>query len=182
MFREMIPGINIPAFIAGTVVIIVFSWYYSLRAGRNHGIPRFFSFESIYLLLLLNADGWFSDPFSPHQIVSWILLILSAWAGLAGFITLRRRGMAEGGFENTTRLVTSGIYSVIRHPLYLSLFLLGTGSMFKNPGLPAVILAIVNFAAVFLTGLTEEKEMIKKFGADYKDYMKGTKMFIPFII
>jgi len=178
----MILDINIPAFIAGTIVIVVFSWYYSLRQGRNHGIPRFFSFESIYLLLLLNADEWFRDPFSLYHIVSWILLILSAWAGLDGYITLRRKGMAEGGFENTTRLVTSGIYAWIRHPLYLSLFLLGTGIMFKDLSLPAVLLALVNFAAVFLTGLTEEKEMIRKFGADYKEYMKGTKMFIPFII
>jgi protein-S-isoprenylcysteine O-methyltransferase Ste14 len=149
---------------------------------RYHGIPRFFSFESIYLLVLLNIRVWFHDPFSLNQIVSWILLILSAYFALAGFFLLKNRGRPSRDFENTTILVKSGVYSLIRHPLYLSLFLLGTGVMIKDPTMPAIILGVINLVSVYFTALAEEKEMIEKFGEPYKGYMKETKMFIPFIL
>jgi protein-S-isoprenylcysteine O-methyltransferase Ste14 len=173
---------NPAALIIGTILIILFSWSFSVKHKRYHGIPRFFAFESIYLLVLLNISVWFHDPFSLHQVVSWILLILSAYVALAGFFLLKRKGRSKGNFENTTVLVRSGIYSLIRHPLYFSLFLLGTGIMMKDPGAPAIILGMINLFAVWLTALTEEKEMIDRFGEPYKEYMKQTKMFIPFIL
>jgi protein-S-isoprenylcysteine O-methyltransferase Ste14 len=173
---------NLTAVITGTVVIISFSWFYSVKHGRYHGIPRFFAFESIFLLVLLNIKIWFHDPLSLNQIISWLLLILSVYFGLAGFILLKGNGKSNRNFEETTVLVKSGVYSLIRHPLYFSLFLLGTGVMMKNPGIPAVTLSVVNLIAVWITAQTEEKEMIIKFGEQYKEYMKETKMFIPFIL
>jgi len=173
---------NTPAVIIGTVFIIIFSWSFSIRHKRIHGIPRFFSFESIYLLVLLNINSWFHDPFSLHQVISWILLILSAYFGLAGFFLLKRKGKPSENFENTTVLVRSGVYRLIRHPLYFSLFLLGTGVMFKEISPLTVILGAINLLAVWFTALMEEKEMIEKFGEPYKEYMKETKMFIPFIL
>jgi len=173
---------NIPALIIGTIIIVLFSWSFSIKHKRFHGIPRFFAFESIYLLVLLNIRGWFHDPFSLNQIFSWILLILSAYFGLAGYFLLKRKGNSVENFENTTLLVKSGVYGLIRHPLYFSLFLLGTGVMMKDITLPTVILGTINLTAVWFTALTEEKEMIEKFGEPYKEYMKETKMFIPFIL
>jgi len=173
---------NIAALITGTILIILFSWSFSIKHKRYHGIPRFFAFESIFLLVLLNIKVWFQSPFSLHQIISWILLILSAYVGLAGFLLLKRRGKSTGNFENTTILIKSGVYSLIRHPLYFSLFLLGTGVMMKDPDLPALILGVINLIAVYLTAMTEEKEMVEKFGEPYREYMKETKMFIPFIL
>lgn len=173
---------SIAALITGTLLIIVFSWFFSIKHKRFHGIPRFFAFESIYILVLLNIRLWFHNPFSLNQIISWILLILSAYAGIAGFLLLKRKGKSSGNFENTTTLVKSGIYGLIRHPLYLSLFLLGTGVMMKDPGIPALALGAVNLVAVYFTSLMEEKEMEKRFGPAYSQYMKETKMFIPFIL
>lgn len=165
----------------GTILIIIFSWYYSLREKRYHGIARFFSFESIFILLLLNLEGWFRDPFSTTQIFSWILLTASIYPGIAGFYLLHAKGNPEGrNLERTTVLVRTGIYRYIRHPLYCSLLLLGTGVMLKDPGLNQILLSLVNASAVFITALTEEKEMISKFGTEYKEYMTDTKMFIPF--
>ena len=154
----------------------------SIRHKRLHGIPRFFSFVSIYLMVLLNMKVWFHDPFSLHQIVSWILLIFSAYFGLAGFFLLKRRGKPSENFENTTILVKTGVYSLIRHPLYFSLFLLGTGIMMKDITPLTILLGAINLTAIWFTALMEEKEMIEKFGEPYKEYMKETKMFIPFFI
>lgn len=168
--------------VSGTIIIVVFSWFFSIKHKRYHGIVRFFSFESIFILLLLNYRFWFVDPFSINQIISWTFLIASIFPGISGYLLLKRKGKSEDSFENTTVLVKTGVYKYIRHPLYCSLLLLGTGVMFKHMGTLQIILGTVNFIAIILTALIEEGEMISKFGVDYKEYMKETKMFIPSII
>ncbi len=173
---------NFLTLIAGSVIILAFSWFYSVKHYRYHGIPRFFSFESIFILTALNLKGWFENPLSPLQLISWILLLASAWAGIAGFLTLKIKGRPGVNIEETTLLVESGIYRYIRHPLYLSLLLLGTAIVLKNPGPVQITAGIVNAIALFLTALIEEKEMIEKFGEEYKKYMKHTQMFIPFVV
>jgi protein-S-isoprenylcysteine O-methyltransferase Ste14 len=173
---------NYIALIIGTVLIILFSWFLSVRYKRYHGIVRFFAFESVFILVLLNLKVWFINPFSLLQIFSWILLILSAYVVITGYLLLKRKGKPDSNFENTSILVKSGIYGYIRHPLYLSIFLLGTGVMLKDTGLVQFALGIINLIAIYFTARIEEKEMIAKFGDDYRVYMKETKMFIPFIV
>jgi len=172
---------NYTVLTCGTLLIALFSWYFSIKDKRYHGISRFFSFESIFILFLLNYRVWFKDPFSWNQVISWIILIGSIYPVVDGFLRLKREGKSEDALENTTVLVKSGIYRYIRHPLYCSLLFLGTGIMFKDPGLWQIIAGIVNLVAVYLTARIEEKEMIPRFGDQYLDYMKETKMFIPFL-
>lgn len=168
--------------VAGTLAIIVFSWFLSIKHGRYHGVARFFSFESIFIMALLNIPVWFHDPFSLMQMISWIFLILSLYIAIAGFFLLKNAGKPKGSnFEDTTVLVKAGLYRYIRHPLYLSLFLLGTGIMMKNITAVTIAAGAINLVSVWLTALIEEGEMIDRFGNDYKAYMKETRMFIPFL-
>ena len=169
-------------FLAITCFIAWFSWHVSLEEKRYHGIYRFFSFESIILIVMLNYKVWFVDAFSVRQVCSWLLLVGSAIFAIVGFSLLFNRGKATGGFENTTQLITSGIYRYIRHPLYLSLILLGFGVMLKHPGVLQWILSIINIIAMYMTAKIEEKEMITRFGEEYRQYMNSSKMFIPFIL
>jgi protein-S-isoprenylcysteine O-methyltransferase Ste14 len=173
---------NYLVIIAGTILIILFSWFLSIKYKRYHGIVRFFAFESVFILVLLNIKVWFAKPFSFLQLASWILLILSIYVVITGFLLLKKEGKPDSNFENTSLLVKSGIYGYIRHPLYLSIFLLGTGIMLKDPAPLQLILAVINLIAVYFTARIEEHEMIVKFGDEYKSYMKDTKMFIPFIL
>ena len=167
---------------SGTLFIILFSWFLSIKYKRYHGIARFFAFESVLILTMLNYKVWFRSPLSAAQIFSWILLTLSAWVVISGYLTLKRKGKPEINFENTSVLVKSGLYKYIRHPLYLSIFLFGSGVFLKQPGKYQLILAIVNLIAIYLTSRIEEKEMIAKFGQEYRNYMKETKMFLPFVL
>ncbi len=173
---------NHTVLIIGTILIVIFSWFFSIREKRYHGISRFFAFESIFILFLLNYRGWFRDPFSLQQIISWVLLFGSIYPGLAGYLLLKRKGKSEQSFENTTSLVKTGIYRYIRHPLYCSLLLLGTGIMFKNTGNLQLAIGAINLVAIYLTARIEEKEMIARFGDQYTYYMKETKMFIPWLL
>jgi len=169
-------------FTAGTLLIAWYTWWMSLREKRYHGIYRFFAFESILAIFMLNWPFWFRDPFSPLQIASWSLLFLSIAPAAMGYYLLHRVGKPEGTFENTSALVKEGIYRYIRHPLYGSLVLLGLGAFLKNVTILTASLVLVNAMALVLTAKTEEREMIGKFGDEYRDYMKETKMFIPYIL
>ena len=168
--------------VVATIALAVFNWEFSVKARRYHGIYRFFSFESIVVLILLNWRLWFLEPFSWNQIVSWILLVGSIPLAVEGFRLLRVVGRPQGQFENTSRLVTVGVYRYIRHPLYGSLILVGLGVFFKQVSPLGVVLALVNLGAMIATAKTEEKEMVRSFGTEYELYMLKTKMFIPYII
>lgn len=166
----------------GTIINIIFSWLFSIKAGRYHGIYRFFSFESILVLILLCAPVWFAHPWEWNQLISWVILVGAIPLPIYGFQTLHTAGKPEGQIENTTALVTSGVYRYIRHPLYASLVLLGTGIFFKDITLSTAACALVNLWAMVATAKTEEREMLEKFGDEYARYMQRTKMFIPFIV
>ena len=167
-------------FLVVSAPIVAFSWPW-LRNSRSHGFYRFFAFESILGLILLNAPRWFRDPFSPRQIVSWLLLLASAFLAAHGFYLLRVIGRPQSGIESTRTLVTLGAYRYIRHPLYASLLAFAWGAFLKDISLPGALLAGIATAALFATGRVEEVENKLKFGDAYAEYMKKSKMFIPFL-
>jgi len=173
------PGLIIFAIISAA---IVFSSRKSLRNPRFHGFFRFFAFECVLGLFLLNMGYWFHEPFSAVHVISWLLLLLSLIMVVYSFYLLHTEGKPRSGIENTTTLVTRGIYKYIRHPLYSSLLLFGWGVLFKNLSLLSVCLAVVASAFLVATARVEEVENVQKFGDDYVAYMKKTKMFIPFVI
>jgi protein-S-isoprenylcysteine O-methyltransferase Ste14 len=176
------------------IFLIVSAWlvYFSrasLRDRRFHGFYRFFAWECILGLFLLNVEKWYWDPFSPLQLVSWFLLFVSLFLVLHGVHLLRRFGMTDAkrqeapliGFEKTTRIVTEGAYRYIRHPLYSSLLFLTWGIFCKSPTWLASILALVATLLLVATARADEAECIHFFGPSYRDYMRQTKMFIPFL-
>ena len=154
----------------------------SLRDPRVHGFYRFFAFESVLTVVLLNAPAWFHDAWSPRQILSWALLLGSAILPAHGFYLLHTVGAPHGSVEDTTTLVTSGIYRYIRHPLYCSLLLGIWRAFLKRPSLLAGGVATVGSLFTVATAKVEERENLKKFGAEYQTYRSRTKMFVPFIV
>lgn len=162
----------------------------SLRIPRSHGFYRFFAWECILALFLLNVDAWFQDPFSPLHLVSWFLLIVSAILVIGAVFRLRRFGQQDHqrqeaalfDFEKTTVLVTTGVYRYIRHPLYSSLLFLAWGIFFKDVTWLAAILAVAATGCLFATARLDELECLRFFGPPYQGYMQRTKRFIPFIL
>jgi protein-S-isoprenylcysteine O-methyltransferase Ste14 len=172
-----------------SVLIISVSWRALIKI-NSHGFYRFFSWECIAWLASANYPFWFIDPLGFKQIVSWILLIIGAYLVIAGVILLKKKGKPGKNkrekelyqFESTSKLVTTGIYRYIRHPLYSSLLFLTWGIYFKNATLPLFIVAFTSTFFLFVTAWYDEKECIQFFGEEYKEYMKKTRMFIPFLV
>jgi protein-S-isoprenylcysteine O-methyltransferase Ste14 len=175
-------------FLAAWLALLWVSWP-SLRHWRSHGFPRFFAWEAIVALVLLNLDDWFHEPFSPHQIVSWFLLAVSLILVLSGVRSLSALGQPSAartdpslvGIEKTTRLVTAGAFRYIRHPLYSSLLFLTWGAFCKAPSWAGAALAVTATALLVLTARVEEAEDCRFFGPAYHEYMTHTRMFIPFV-
>jgi protein-S-isoprenylcysteine O-methyltransferase Ste14 len=162
----------------------------SLRNTRSHGFFRFFAWETILILFLLNVSCWFVNSFAWYQIISWILLFLCIVPVVWGTLLLHKHGKPVVkreedpsllAFEKTTTLVQTGIFLYIRHPLYSSLLLLSWGIFFKLPSWVGGAMALVASGFLFLTAQADETECIKFFGSAYEAYMKTTKRFIPYI-
>lgn len=155
---------------------------HSLGDPKSHGFHRFFAFEAILVLILLQSSTWFQDPLSPFQIFSWLLLSASLLLAIHGFHLLRVIGRPKGGFEETTQLVIVGAYKYIRHPLYASLLLLTWGAFFKCPSILSTLLALIASAFLVATARVEEAENLRKFGSAYEAYLKSTRMFLPYLL
>ncbi len=176
-------------FVIASAAMVRVSWR-SLGAPRSHGFYRFFGFELLFILILLNAPHWFREPLSARQLVSWALLAASLGLAIEGFRLLRKLGKpvrvtARDGpllrFENTTALVTSGAYRCIRHPLYASLLAGAWGAFLKHPSLMSAGLALSASGFFVTTALAEERENLARFGPAYAAYMKTTRRFVPFV-
>lgn len=161
-------------------VLLARAWPH-LRTPSRHGFYRVFAFETLLGLVLLGAPVWFVDPLSARQIVSWSLLAASLALAIHGITILHRFGAPQAGIEPTQHLVQVGIYRVIRHPLYMSLALLGAGAALKRPGAWSGGLLLVLWALLLATALVEERENLARFGEAYRDYMRHTRGFIPFL-
>jgi len=165
------------AWILFTIILLGFA----LARSHPYRFPRFLAFESILSLIFLNAPAWFHDPLSVWQVISWICLIGSIFLVGYGFFLIKSLGNPEGDFEDTTTLITTGVYKYIRHPLYTSLILFSLGAFLKDPTWLGVGLVITTIIGVYITARIEEGHNLERFGEAYQQYMEETKSFIPFI-
>jgi protein-S-isoprenylcysteine O-methyltransferase Ste14 len=181
--------VKIILFVVATAGILYISRA-SLRSPRSHGFHRFFAWEAILALFLLNVEYWFWNPFSLQQIISWIFLVASAILVVHAVHLLRMIGKPTDqrsddettiAFEKTTQLVAVGAYKYIRHPMYSSLLFLTWGVFLKDLSWLSTILALAATAFLIATAKAEEAEDIRFFGTSYQAYIKQTKRFIPLL-
>ncbi len=161
-----------------------------LRSYRVHGFYRFFAWEAVLALFLLNLDYRAYQPFSVHHSLAMVCLGISLFLAVHGFQVLRKVGRLDKQrndptllwVEKTTVLVTVGAYKFIRHPLYCSFILLTWSTFLVVPSWLGGSLALLATLCLIVAAKVEERENIHFFGDAYRDYMKRTKMFIPFAI
>jgi len=181
--------IRLALFVVVSAGIVWLSWR-SLKDSHSHGFYRFFAFELLCALILLNVPVWFRDPLSTRQMASWFIGAVSIALAIEGFRLLRAIGRPSPAaqrdrnlnLENTTKLVTVGAYRFVRHPLYASLLALAWCAYLKNP-LSVASLLLTLSASGFLTAtaVVEERENLRHFGEPYAVYMKRTRRFVPFV-
>lgn len=109
------------------------------------------------------------------RYAGWLIWAVMCFFALVPAVTLRRKGGVPGGrsYVDTTVLVDSGIYAVVRHPQYLSFILL---SIFLILLAQHWLITLIGIAAMVMAyaGIVPQADHanLEKFGDDYKSYMQ----------
>ncbi|KON27704.1 hypothetical protein AC481_04080 [miscellaneous Crenarchaeota group archaeon SMTZ-80] len=117
-------------------------------------------FLNIFLPLLLGIEPIIEELL----VIGWIMLIIGMIFVILSIITLRRKGI--------NRIVDSGIYGIVRHPMYIGGMVLFLSHIFF---FQHWIIAVNTIVAIFCTYLSirlGDQRNIEKFGDDYKHYMQ----------
>ena len=164
-----------------------------------HGCPRFFKKLGL-MTYILPVITWLPLAYAVYHHREFLLnfklvfptavpvsgavlllagMMLNAWTAL--LLSLRGlMGLPEVSPLFEGRLTTGGPYSIVRHPTYLAHAIMLSG-VFLISGVIAV--AVLTFLDLVLINLViiplEERELISRFGKDYKKYRERVPGFFP---
>lgn len=185
---------------AGLILVtcIAISSYFRIRADQETGekISRKADGKAMMTVIKLGGLVLWLTPLvyliNP-QWMAWSKIGLPEWARWFGigigllcagliywlFSSIRSGITPTSATRTDHKLVTSGPYRWVRHPLYT----VGS-SLFVSFGLMAdnwfiIILGILAFIAMAVRTPKEEANLIEKFGNEYQEYMKHTGRFLP---
>jgi protein-S-isoprenylcysteine O-methyltransferase Ste14 len=139
--------------------------------------------EIVIILIFLWTPPWMSwaDLEFPVWIL-WtgaILILLSIPYMMWVHRTLGQHYSYALETKSEQKMVTSGPFSRIRHPLYSAHNLFNLGMIFLTAYVPLIIFAIVGVPLTYVRIKNEERMMVRKFGTDYEQYMKRTGRIFP---
>jgi protein-S-isoprenylcysteine O-methyltransferase Ste14 len=97
----------------------------------------------------------------------------------AGFDSLVSTGRLE--IVESHQLVKDGLYTHVRHPIYLGEILRNFGVVSAFSSGYGVLLVTVGTALLLVRMQREEEMLVDAFGPDYEDYQRKTKKLIPHI-
>ena len=94
--------------------------------------------------------------------------------GMLPVVEFRRRGNVKKGksYIHTTTLVATGIYSIVRHPQYVTFILWSIAGVLLFQNLIVVLLGIPIIPLTYIDLIKADDDAIDKFGDEYKVYMK----------
>jgi len=125
----------------------------------------------IIIGILGEVFSWERIPLSPYSNFSGGVILLGGWIFHA--YCHRAHKQAHEQSQRIEGLVTTGIFSKIRHPMYLSLILMFLG-LATAWGILWMFLPAFLFSAVtVLTVIEEEEFLIQKFGHQYEEYTRA---------
>ena len=116
--------------------------------------------------------GWWT------WLLGGMLILLGGWVGIRGSCDLGAQRTPYPRPRDEGKLVTAGVYSWLRHPLYLSVIALGFAWALCWRSTPALVLAILQMPFFDLKARREEQWLRARFPG-YADYASDVKRFIP---
>jgi len=109
-------------------------------------------------------------------------VVLTLLSGLVWILAFKEIGIIPGLRQKTT-VISSGIYKVVRHPLYLGIIfmILGLSLVFRS--VYSLFYAPVMIGLFALTTFIEEKSLAEEYGEEYLAYKRKVKWrLIPWVI
>lgn len=116
-----------------------------------------------------------------YQIIGFCLVLLGVGVCIKARkdIGIHWSNAKDYQIKKGQELVTHGIYTVIRHPIYVGVWLCAVGGELVAKSYLAIILGLVFGVVLYIQSKEEEKLLLVHFGEKYKTYLKKTSMFIP---
>lgn len=120
---------------------------------------------------------------SPWAIVAGIVIFaFGLWVFRRSHKDLGRNWSVSLEIRDKHKLVSGGLYRLIRHPMYASFLLIGLAQAFLLPNWVAGLSGLFGFAVLFYMRVdVEERMMLDTFGEEYRVYSGKTKRIIPYI-
>jgi protein-S-isoprenylcysteine O-methyltransferase Ste14 len=124
--------------------------------------------SGIYILSTINQIKLFAYIGVGLYVCSGLIF------GMLPIIEFHKKGGIVKGksYIHTTKLVDTGIYAIVRHPQYITWMLWAIAGIFLFQHWTVIILGFLIIPFVYIDLLNADKDGIKKFGDDYRQYMK----------
>ena len=156
--------------------LIIRAIYEQLKKNGRIDPKSKFTFTIVFFAMCLLWASWFNMcPLDPFQFS------IPRVARLIGFGTfLTGMGLAIGallqlrGVENINHLVTKGLFSKIRHPMYVGFILWIFGWAIYNGAVISLLVGFVAIGNIFYWKRLEEGELESTYGEIYSEYRKRT--------
>ena len=134
-----------------------------------------------FIYVVSDAPRFANYPFRPWQ--AWIgaaVFAASLWLFHRTHKDLGRNWSVTLEVRDQHTLVTSGVYSRVRHPMYSAFWLWALAQALLLPNWIAGPAGLIGFGTLFLLRVgREEALMIETFGDDYRRYMARTARILP---
>ncbi len=139
------------------------------------------------LLLFIFLAAWIVDSFFLKYstfISKYIPLFIRIPLSIiilfsAGYLARIGLNIVFGEVREEPVVIRKGVFSIVRHPIYLGSILLYLGLLTLTFSIIATIIWIFIIAFYYFISKHEEKLLLKEFGKDYEEYMREVPMLIP---
>jgi len=111
-----------------------------------------------------------------HLTICTVFLAPGAWLAIK---SVKETTLKVAETHRTEKIVTTGAYSIVRHPQYLGGLLAHVGISFLLSAWYSLLLTPFMIVLIYLISRKEEEELIREFGKEYEDYKKKVPMLIP---
>jgi len=123
----------------------------------------------------------YKTDYQTIRVIGLAFYIVFSWLQIWSTKTLGNNFSQDIAIKKDHRLVTNGPFKFIRHPQYLSQFLMDLGAAAATLSFILAPLALVQIPFLFMRASMEDKLLEKHFGETFRSYKKKTGMIIPFI-
>ena len=133
---------------------------------------------TVLFILQIIVGIYLLSTVSQIEILVYIGVALYVLSGLIfgwlPVIEFRRKGKVKTGrsYIYTTQIVDTGIYSIVRHPQYVTFILWAIAGMLLFQHWIVILLGIPVIPLTYIDLINADKDAIEKFGDNYKSYMK----------
>ena len=124
------------------------------------------------------------DLLAKSQYIKWIatsIMTVATAIEIISGLSLGKSGRIHSPSEKT-KLITKGIYGIIRNPIVLGLFLYGISILLLNPNLLSLVMIVFLLYGYNFKVNTEAKKLEEMFGEQWNAYCKNVGKYFPKLI